>query len=200
VLGGTAGAVGATNEAINNNALAARMILMTVEAGGTGLARACLKSTTCVAAVGTAGAAVLNGILEAAGENGSKGPTLGDVNPSVFGGADSALPADTYGTPPNGASPPPENEESEKRRSNNIDVSGVERHSGSRLAEEGISTQEAKSAVLKDIERRTTEGSFNVSTSRSVSYRTLVNGKEIEYRVFRLPDGRINVGTVFPVK
>ena len=200
LVGGTSGAVGGANEAINNNALAARVILMTVEAGGAGLAQACLKSARCIAAVGTTGVVVLNGILEAANENGGKGPMLGDVNPNVFGGSESALPADTYGTPPNGASPPPEDDSKEKNRAKDVDLSGVERHSGSRLADEGISTQEAKNAVLSDIERRSADGSLNVITNRSASYRTIVNGKEIEYRIFRLPDGRLNVGTIFPVK
>lgn len=107
--------------------------------------------------------------------------------------------ADTYGTPPNGASPPPGDDD---RHSDNkqVNFSGVERHSGSRLLSEGISTTEAEQAVNLDIERRIADGTFRTSSNRFISYRTTVNGKEIEYRVFRLPDGRINVGTIFPVK
>jgi filamentous hemagglutinin len=220
VLSGTAGAAGATNEAINNNALAARMILMTVEAGGAGLAQACLKSAPCVAAVGTAGVAVLKGILAAAGENGAKGPTLGEVNPSVFGGSDSALPADTYGTPPNGASPPPEGKDKETDATKTVRNQGepnevtvyekngqtVQMNTGhgmgrahvtGDLANTGLTQAEVEGEILKDVVQNS---SSLPRTANNVPIRTInVNGIDIGYRAFIGPNNRIYVSTYFPL-
>jgi filamentous hemagglutinin len=221
VLGGTAGAAGATNEAINNNALAARMILMTVEAGGAGLAQATLKSATCVAAVGTAGVAVLNGILETANENGGKGPTLGDVNPNVFGGSDSALPADTYGTPPNGTSPPPDDDSQKSSRvektgsrnsgtneittyragSQEVQVNsghgfGREHATGS-FSNSTLTQSEVESAIVKDA---ASNSSALARTGAEVPIRTInVNGTQVGYKAVVLPNGRIVVGSYFPM-
>ncbi len=104
VAGGGVGAAGGMNEAANNSAMAARLMVGAIEVGGAALARRCLTSTSCVALLGTA---FLNAIISA--NNRPVGdPTLGDVNSNAFGGTEAQLPADTYGMPPNGAAPPPD--------------------------------------------------------------------------------------------
>jgi hypothetical protein len=102
VMGGAAGSAGAVNEAANNNAQAARLILGTVEVAGPWAAQRCLQSPACVRAVGAEGLQVLNAVASAADAGGENEPTVGDVNPHVFGGGEAGLPADTYGTPPRG--------------------------------------------------------------------------------------------------
>ncbi|KLN55838.1 hypothetical protein [Variovorax paradoxus] len=82
--GSAAGAAGAFNEAANNSAAGGLRLLVT--AGGAPAARYCLTSPACVEAVGTT---FLLGITATAAV------TLGDINSTVFSGADALDPIDT---------------------------------------------------------------------------------------------------------
>ncbi len=106
--------------------------------------------------------------------------------------------ADTYGTPPSGATPPPSGDNDKSVSSKDLDFGGVSRHSGARLEAKGIAVEEAELAVREDVDRRIANGSFETSSQKSISYQTNVNGVQIEYRVIRLSNGRLNVGTIFP--
>ena len=119
--GGAAGSAGAINEAANNNAQAARLILGTVEAAGPLAAQRCLQSPACVRAVGAEGLQVLNAVASAVNASGEGEPSMGDVNPHVFGGGEAGLPADTYGTPPGGGGDNGDDRQKKGKPERNVD-------------------------------------------------------------------------------
>lgn len=216
LMGGSAGAGSALNEAVNNSAMAARMILGMIELGGAGVAQMCLKSPRCI---GVVSAAALQAIIEASGNSGD-GPSMGDVNPGVFGGSEAGLPADTYGTPPNGSSPPPEGENSKPEVKTTVRHQGTPNevtvyetqgqqvqintghgigrtHATGNFTSTGLTKAEIESGILSDV----VLNSSKLPTSPiNVPIRsTSINGVNVGYRAYIGPGNRIFVSTYFPL-
>jgi len=70
------------------------------------------------------------------------------------------------------------------------------KHYAERLAKEGVDVVRAEKAVAERI------GSMrpNMSTGAEVRGRFELDGVLLEYRAYPLPNGSVNVGTMFPVK
>ena len=70
------------------------------------------------------------------------------------------------------------------------------KHYAERLAKEGVDVVRAEKAVAERI------GSMrpNMSTGAEVRGRFELGGVLLEYRAYPLPNGSVNVGTIFPVK
>jgi len=97
-VGGAAGAAAGYNESENNNSLAGRLILGgIVEWGGAAAAKRCLANASCVAAVGSGVVALQEMVKQSEQSTGT--PTLGDINPTIFGGAEAFEAIDPSGIP-----------------------------------------------------------------------------------------------------
>jgi filamentous hemagglutinin len=69
-------------------------------------------------------------------------------------------------------------------------------HYASRLEGAGVNIAHTESAVANDV--KAMRG--NLATNADVVGRLIVDGVEVEYRARLLPNGTVNVGTLFPVK
>ena len=69
-------------------------------------------------------------------------------------------------------------------------------HYGERLAKEGVDVVRAEKAVAERISAMRP----NMSTGAEVRGRFEQDGVLLEYRAYPLPNGSVNVGTIFPVK
>jgi filamentous hemagglutinin len=69
-------------------------------------------------------------------------------------------------------------------------------HNATRLEKAGVSVARAESAVAKEVAAM--RGSLEVGAD--VAGRMRIDKILVEYRARLLPDGSVNVGTIFPVK
>ncbi|WP_407468852.1 RHS repeat-associated core domain-containing protein [Xanthomonas campestris pv. raphani] len=69
-------------------------------------------------------------------------------------------------------------------------------HYASRLEAVGLNVSRTEAVVAREVARIRP----NMATGADVVGRMRVNGTVVEYRVRALPDGRVSVGTIFPVK
>jgi filamentous hemagglutinin len=127
-----------------------------------------------------------NMIVTAAQSGGGSGN--GESGP--FGGNG----ADTYGTPPNGASPPPgEDRPPEQGQVRFGSNSNQEFHVFRHLENAGLDREAVKDAIERDLSRL-----FGSLRNGLYNGRVTVNGVDIDYAAFKFPDGRINVGRITP--
>ncbi len=77
-----------------------------------------------------------------------------------------------------------------------VDVTFQTQHYAPRLDAVGVSATKAEAAVLNQI----TPLSDKLSPGANFGGRIVVDGVKLEYRAFVFADGKINIGTLFPVK
>lgn len=220
LVGGTAGGVAGLNEAANNAVMAAPLLYGAVIAGGPRAVAACLSSPACVTAVEAMGLglAALWAIVNAENPSNPNGPTMGEISP-IFGGTEATLPADTYGTPPNGPNPPPEDNSDGnddrvtvknpggKNEVTTYQVNGetVQINSGhgfnrphntGNFADTGLTKNEVENQIVKDI---LSNSSSLPRSSANIQERIVtVNGTRVGYHGFIGSNGRIYVSTYYP--
>lgn len=69
-------------------------------------------------------------------------------------------------------------------------------HYAERLAAKGVNVVRAEGAVAE----RVAEMRSSMTVGAEVEGRFVVDGVQVEYSAYMLPDGTVNVGTIFPVK
>jgi filamentous hemagglutinin len=69
-------------------------------------------------------------------------------------------------------------------------------HYATRLEAEGVNVAHAEAQVAEAVNAMQPSMTIGVSVQR----RMVVDGVLVEYRAIKLPNGTINIGTIFPVK
>lgn len=152
-LGGSAGAAAGFNEATNNAVVAVPLLIEVLVAAGETAILACVRSPKCVAVIG---ATALNALTSNSSQNqdGSgegSGPAGGNQ-------------ADTYGTPPNGASPPPDGDD-DQRVANGADARSEVRRTAEPYGNSGQAFNVKSEAELKSLFSRLTQNSEQINAS-----------------------------------